>query len=75
MSDIYPLTIIKSRYQGVYSGTKYIAFNDYPRNITDAMSDDVTTATFFSNYPKEKMGKGNSPREAYRALEDKKSTD
>lgn len=33
--EIYPLTIIRDRYNGTYSGGKYVAFNAQPCDIPD----------------------------------------
>jgi hypothetical protein len=41
--DIYPLTIMKDRYSGVYSEGAYLAFNDYfhhlPKSIAGSDGD------------------------------------
>lgn len=47
-SGIYPLTIIKDRYAGVYSGGAYIAFNCYPECVPeDVTGDDISCAEFW----------------------------
>lgn len=47
-SGIYPLTIIKDRYSGTYSGGKFIAFNCYPECVPeDATGDDISCAEFW----------------------------
>ena len=47
-NEIYPLTILKDRYRGTYSGGKYLAFNLDPDEVPiDAISDDVTCRQFF----------------------------
>lgn len=64
--DVYPVTIIAARYGGTYEGAKWIAFNDYPYNVTYAMSDDISCSNFFDEYEKHKpIGRGESPKHAY----------
>ena len=47
-NEIYPLTIIKDRYTGVYSGGKYTAWNLNPQFIPHAIvEDDVTCRNFW----------------------------
>ena len=46
--DIYPLTIIKDRYCGTYSGGIYTAWNKDFDEISEAVSaDDVSCAKYF----------------------------
>ncbi len=48
--DIYPLTIILDRYNGAYSGGKWLAFNQYYYNIPEEIDDgDVECCVFWSN--------------------------
>ena len=79
IEDIYPLTVMKDRYSGVYSEGKYLAFNDYfhhlPKNIAGSDGDCLT---FWSDFEQGKSlnyfnylvfcGKGNSPTKALNNL-------
>lgn len=60
----YPLTVIKDRYDGTYSGGKFLAFND--NSVPAAVyGDDVICAGFWSKTGHSYMvGKGNTPNEA-----------
>lgn len=74
MSEVYPLTIVKDRYNGSYSGAKYTAWNcdfwDVPEEIEGG---DIECMDFWENYKDKKhnafkesvfVGKGSSPNEA-----------
>ena len=51
MDDIYPLTVIKDRYTGVYSGGVFTAWNEDYYNIpSDISDDDITCMAFWSDY-------------------------
>lgn len=63
MMDIYPITVIRSRYRGTYEGAEWVAFNEHAQSITDAEADDVTCGSFFSCYSKP-IGRGQTPTEA-----------
>ena len=70
-TDIYPLTIIRDRYRGVYSGGQYTAWNLAHYEIPEDIGDDDTTCRDFWNlrskeYP---VGVGDTIREAVEALE------
>lgn len=46
---IYPLTIIRDRYNGVYSGGVYTAWNKYWSDIPDSVAgDDISCCEFWS---------------------------
>lgn len=46
--DVYPLTVIRDRYNGVYSGGDYLAFNlDFDEMSPGIIGDDVECANFF----------------------------
>lgn len=48
---IWPVTIIKSRYGGTYSGGRYHAWNHYAWDIPrEAYGDDTTCASFWGFY-------------------------
>ena len=80
--DKYPVTIIRSRYGGVYEGAEWIAFNDSgdSKFIAEATGDDSTCSGFFCRIdnPKIEMknefderlfiGIGKTPQQAYEDL-------
>ena len=67
-NELYPLTVIKDRYMGTYSGGEYLAFNLYFDKIpSDIISDDTTCNAFFIETDLV-YGKGNTPDEAIRDL-------
>ena len=46
---IYPLTVVMDRYNGTYSGGKWVAFNLEPDEVPeDAQGDDVACCVFYS---------------------------
>lgn len=63
---IYPVTIMKSRYGGSYSGGRWIAFN-LDIIPSDAYGEDIPCSEFFNNY--KDYGKGETPDEAYKDLQ------
>ncbi len=67
MNDIYPVTIIRSRYGGVYEGAEWVAFNEYPLDLSGAMGSDAECCAFFSEY-KKPIGRGKTPMAAYKSL-------
>lgn len=70
-ADIYPLTIISDRYNGAYSGAKFLAFNidhwDIPEEIGSGDGDEMR---FWDGgiHQKYKIGKGSTPQEAFNDL-------
>lgn len=66
---MYPITIVKDRYGGTYSGGAFLAFNlpceEIPLEID---ADDVTCYKFWKN-TKIKVGKGATPDEALNDLD------
>ncbi len=70
LENWYPLTIIRDRYTGSYSGGDYLAFplHDYP---AESQAGDTEARDFWSRnnskrpYP---IGMGPSPEEAHAAL-------
>ncbi len=82
MIDVYPVTIIKSRYQGSYEGAVWVAFNDEAGSewIGRALGDDLSCGDFFRNIENKKMdmknsfnhklfcGRGKTPEMAYNDL-------
>lgn len=82
MKDIYPLTIIKDRYQGLYSKGNYTAWNQYFCSIPiEIDGQDLECAKFwdsfdsgeliFHNMFKERVfaGRGHTPQEALEDLQ------
>ena len=68
-NDIYPLTIVKDRYSGCYSGGEYTAWNLEPEEIpTEIFYDDVSCYGFWLSN-KILVGKGDTPQEAIMNLE------
>lgn len=65
MSDIYPLTIVKDKHNGIYSGGKWTAWNRNPWEISHIVSsgDDKDCADLFSTYNLI-FGRGETPQEA-----------
>lgn len=65
MSDIYPLTIVKDKHNGIYSGGKWTAWNRNPWEISHIVSsgDDKDCADLFST-PNLIFGRGETPQEA-----------
>jgi len=66
----YPLTIIHDRYDGIYSGGKFLAFptnyHTLPYNID---GDDIACAEFWDDFDGY-VGKGDTPIDAYNNLKD-----
>lgn len=63
---IYPLCIVEDRYDGVYSGGKYTAWNRYSAP-DEVWWDDCGCADFFSSTDIT-YGVGNTPEEAVENL-------
>ena len=67
--DIYPLTIVRDRYRGTYSGGKYTAWNLRPDEVpAQIFWDDCGCADFFDSTEK-LYGRGATPEEAIKDLE------
>ena len=67
MDELYPITIIKDRYSGTYSGAKWLAFNVYPEHVAilDVNGDDISCNWFWSGEAnKYIIGKGLTPNDA-----------
>lgn len=73
--EIYPLTVIHSRYQGTYEGGVYLAWNRHFYNINPAaMGDDVECATYFGDsdsHDDGPIGVGRTPNAAIADLRKK----
>jgi len=69
---IYPLVVINDRYNGVYSGAEWTAWEDYPDAIPDAIfGDDDSCLDFWLEANKSNIGLGNTPEEAIADLRQK----
>lgn len=60
----YPMTIVKDRYGGVYSGGAYTAWNLDPWELPSEMADSDLFCGEFWAWNKLPCGKGNTPDEA-----------
>lgn len=66
---LYPVTIIRSRYKGAYSGGSWLAFYCDPEDIPpEATADDGTCAAWFHSDPAAFVGRGSTPDGAYNDL-------
>jgi len=67
-TEIYPLTVVKDRYNGEYSDAKYLAFNLSPWDVPCDIAEDDTDTEFFwggsGAHDTYNIGKGNSPESA-----------
>lgn len=68
--DIFPLTIVKDRYMGVYSGGLFTAWHLYSECVPEEIGDDDCTAFDFWNNDSKAyiIGIGKTPDEAVRDL-------
>ncbi len=58
--DIYPLTIIPDRYNGAFSGGKWLAFDQYHYNIPEEVDDgDMECWEFWDNQREEEKNNKN----------------
>lgn len=65
IDDIRPLTIVRDRYSGVYSGGKYTAWNCRPDEIPEEIFlDDVTCSEWWNTAIGWVIGRGDTEREA-----------
>ena len=68
IEDIYPLTIVRDRYGGTYSGGSYTAWNCDPWDVPGGCDEsDVLCAIFWSEY-KHPVGLGATPMQAMEDL-------
>lgn len=66
---IYPITLIQDRYNGTYSGAKWLAFNEDTNEIDPSVSgDDESCMKFWETYSGV-VGKGDDPDSAIKSLE------
>lgn len=67
MDIIYPVTVVRDRYSGTYSGALWLAFNMYPEHVAilDVNGDDISCNWFWSGEANRYIiGKGSTPDEA-----------
>ena len=64
MADIYPLTIILTRYGGVYEGGEYAAFNCYPNQIPRAAQGDDISCSQWWEANSDLVGVGDTAEDA-----------
>jgi len=67
--ELYPLTIVRDRYNGTYSAGKFTAWNLYPAGVPEEIFwDDTSAMIFFDNIRRGKStfvyGVGKTPDEA-----------
>jgi hypothetical protein len=66
--DLHRVTIVRSRYGGIYEPGVWIAFPCWPEDISpDWNPGDVVCAGFFADRAEE-IGGGDTPQEAYEDL-------
>ena len=70
---LYPLVVIHDRYNGVYSGAQWTAWEDYPDAIPEAVfGDDDSCFDFWLGANKDAIGFGDTPEQAIQDLKQKK---
>lgn len=70
-TEIYPLTILKDRYGGIYSGGKYLAFNKHHDEIpNNVYGDDIACCEFWEDFC-DVYGTGNTIENAIQELTEK----
>jgi len=70
IKDIYPVSIVKDRYGGVYSGGRYVAFHLHPEEIPEDAFGGDTEAYYFWENTRMPIGKGSTPNDALYNLYD-----
>ena len=67
-NNIYPLTIIRDRYSGSYSGGTYVVFNfEAHKVLAEVFGDDCTAMRFWKHF-KGVVGRGGSLDSAVKDL-------
>ena len=59
--NIYPLTVVRDRYEGKYSGGCFLAFNEFSWNVPEEIDSDDASCCLFWNSDRSKeflVGKG-----------------
>lgn len=71
MHSFYPITIIASRYGGVYEGGAWSAFPCYPESVPyEASGDDVECCGWWADNGGQAAAAGETPNDALLALEE-----
>lgn len=65
---LYPLTVFRARYGGVYEDGEWLAFNENTDKLKDAEGDDLTCVIFFEAYSRP-IGRGQTANMAIQDLE------
>lgn len=66
--DIYPCTIIRDRYGGVYSGGEWLAWPLPEDEVPEGPSDSDVACANFWGLSMEAVGRGINPSDAYQDL-------
>ena len=70
--ELYPITVVATRYGGSYEGGLWAAFNARPWEVpTAAMGDDIACMTWWSEENKARTGLGFNPDAAVADLKQK----
>jgi len=64
LPDIYPLTIVRDRYNGTYSGGYFTAWNLYPWGIPEEVFGDDNSCWSYFRTTRDIYGCGATPDEA-----------
>lgn len=64
LHDIYPLTIVRDRYNGTYSGGYFTAWNLYPWGIPEKVFGDDNSCWSYFRSTHDIYGRGSTPDEA-----------
>ncbi|WP_414167185.1 hypothetical protein ACMATS_06130 [Streptoverticillium reticulum] len=67
---MYPVTIVPARYEGLYEGGKWIAFNRHPEEIPEGAFGSDIACTHFFDHPGIPVGVGETPHAALASLID-----
>lgn len=68
VTDLWPVTIVRSRYGGVYEGGDWVAHNLLPDEVPqESMGEDVECQEWFVQNRRD-VGVGNTPQDAYNNL-------
>lgn len=69
MSELYPVTIVKTRYGGVYEGGTWAAFDREPDELPPGWDGDDMTCSAWWGANGERFGVGPTPEAALAELE------
>ena len=71
LMDIYPLTIVPTRYRGTYEGGKWAAFNTHVNKMPNGWDDSDVQCVSWWRLNHNRIGTGESPEEAMSDLQAK----